>query len=787
MHRKGVVLIGGSAASALQRRAKRPSGLRCTALCIAIVAAGWAGLSRAAAATGVLPWPQNPDWQHYVEAPSATTVTPLRVVSTTGDVTNATGLTSGGNGQGTTLTLTQGGTAPVLVLDYGLDTGGLPTFDVTSVSGTPVLRAAYAEALHNLTTSGDGSIATVGAFMSGDPQRYDQYTITGAGVVTNQFIQGGERYQLLTLDQPGSVTLQSVGINVTAFRGTPSALTGHFISSDDLLNRIWYASVYTLNLNQVPPGVTGGFPGEVNTSSLIIDGAKRDRAVWSGDLGISGLTTFYADDPAYVRDSLALIGSHPATNAGELEPVAGAMAAPGPLPGVCSPNTQGGDGCLTWSASYSLVFVPELYQYYLYTGDLGFVEQQWPAVVRDLAWAAEQVDSNGLFTVNSGAAANGGSNDGQDWNLESTNGDLTYDNALYYMALLDAVKLEAALGSSAPVNPGCPTTGSAVACVEDYSAQAQALEAAVNAQLWNGSTGVYDASTAERGNFVQDANAFAVLSGLAGSARSNALMAVLDAAIAGPHGNYSVARPVPSSYTQTTSGYMSGFNLLADLQAGRTDAALALLRQEWGWMVTNDPGGTVWEKIESGGQLTSNGESSFSTSGAHGWSTGAAPALSAYVLGVQPTTPAFATFAVTPQPGDLSWAEGTAASPSGDVNVEWGASGVTTNPTGFAIQVSAPASTTATVAVPLYGATRVITEDGTEVWDGSQPVGGVSASTDGTYVYFAGATSSHLWEWGTLQPPPSVPETPWVPVLPLSLLAIALGVTAYRRRSHGAN
>src|SRR4029077_17304865 len=238
--------------------------------------------TRAAAAVGVLPWPNNPDWQHYDEAPASSVSTPVSVVSVSGSVTNPDGVTAHGNGQGTTLTLTQGGTAPVLVLDYGVDTGGLPTFTVTSVSGSPVLRAAYAEAVHNLTTSGDGSIATVGAFMSGDPQRYDQYPITGAGVVSSQLIQGGERYQLLTLDEPGSVTLQSVGINITAFRGTPSALRGHFISSDDLLNRIWYASVYTLNLNQVPPGVTSGIPGEANTSSLIIDGAKRDRAVWSG-------------------------------------------------------------------------------------------------------------------------------------------------------------------------------------------------------------------------------------------------------------------------------------------------------------------------------------------------------------------------------------------------------------------------------------------------------------------------------------------------------------------------
>jgi hypothetical protein len=45
-----------------------------------------------------------------------------------------------------------------------------------------------------------------------------------------------------------------------AFRGTPDALTGHFLSNDPLLNHIWYAGAYTLNLVREVPG-TRDLPG----------------------------------------------------------------------------------------------------------------------------------------------------------------------------------------------------------------------------------------------------------------------------------------------------------------------------------------------------------------------------------------------------------------------------------------------------------------------------------------------------------------------------------------------
>ena len=610
-----------------------------------------------------------PPWQSYVEAPRSADITPARVIQISGEVTNPQALAGGGGA--TTLTYPAGGTAPRLVLDYGREVGGRPHYTVTAASGLPVMKSAFSERLANLGASGDVAI-TADVVQSGDLARFDEYPIAGPETISDPDIQGGERYESITLATPGRVTLSAAGIRFSGVMGGPTALRGWFRSSDDLLNRIFYAGVYTLNLNQLQPGTAGDLPGEVDNADLMIDGAKRDRLVWSGDLLADGPSVFDTLDPAYIRDSLALVGSHPASGAGLLEPAIGLMASPGPLGGVCAPYTTI-SACLAWSANYSMVFVPALYEYYLYTGDAAFVRQEWPAVTRELAWDAQQVGADGLFATNLA--------DGFDWNVEDPAGELTYDNALYVMALRDGALLAPAAGD-----------GGAAA---GYSARADAVSAAVNARLWNPALNAYGASSAQRGALVQDGNVLAALSGVASSVRASAALQTVASRLATPYGVRATQLPAPSGYIATISPYMGGFELLADFQAGLTTDALAQMRTEWGWMVDHDPGGVDWEKIEPNGTLTPL------DSAAHGWSTGATGALTQYVLGVVPSSAGFATFNVTPHPGNLAWAQGSVPTPHGAIAVSWRHRGST-----FALSVRFPSGTHPHVIPPPGAAMR---------------------------------------------------------------------------------
>jgi alpha-L-rhamnosidase len=65
------------------------------------------------------------------------------------------------------------------------------------------MQAGYSEAAEFIAPGGDGGTPTIGA--NGDPSRADSYTVSGPGVITNRYIQGGERYQEISLTSAGSV------------------------------------------------------------------------------------------------------------------------------------------------------------------------------------------------------------------------------------------------------------------------------------------------------------------------------------------------------------------------------------------------------------------------------------------------------------------------------------------------------------------------------------------------------------------------------------------------------
>jgi alpha-L-rhamnosidase len=126
---------------------------------------------------------------------------PVALASTSGDVTGAKALVSGTGPA--TLSYPAGGKAPVIVLDYGTEVGGLPFFDITRISGSPVLNATYSESKQYLLPAGDGA---PGTGSNADPSRTDSYPLAAAKLLVNNLVQGGERYQRITLTKPGTVT-----------------------------------------------------------------------------------------------------------------------------------------------------------------------------------------------------------------------------------------------------------------------------------------------------------------------------------------------------------------------------------------------------------------------------------------------------------------------------------------------------------------------------------------------------------------------------------------------------
>jgi len=837
----------------------------------------------ASAAASGTPWPSSPSWQSYDETPASAQVCPTAVTSTAGTVSGASTLLCGGSGAAT-LTMVSGGTAPVIVFDYGKEVGGTPYFDITSESGSPTLQAAYSESSLYISATGDGSTP----WGEGDPSRHDDYTVTGPGAITNQYVQGGERYEEITLTTPGTVTLGGIGVSYIADRTQASNLSGYFDSSNSKLNQIWYDSEYTDQLDSVPaqslPGswtVTGGvlpggalqasgplgsasvgllnggsswgnytasfqtqivdnqagwvvrgqdandgylfilddstdtggtantlqewdvangnytslgsvalpapllagswhtvsttvagstitvsldsapltqltsssyatgtvgfreYVGEeadfrnltvtssagatlfsdplsssavlsdftvpgVNQYASIVDGAKRDRAIWSGDLNVEIPGVSYStDNSAYLKGALQLLGSYQLTSGF----VTGALP---PADSLSPSKPSGTTG--TYSASYSIYYVLDLADYYLYSGDTAFVDAELPVVKGELAWNATQLDTNGLLVTNS--------SDNADWDFydPGKNGEVTAYNLLYYKALLDGAALATAAGDTSDA--------------ATYTSDATALKSAINTHLFNSATGLYYLSNTDTATVAQDANSLAVLYGVAPASDDASILAALKTDLwTTPYG------PKPftgSTYSTVISPYASGYEVDARLAAGDTADAESLLTTEWGDMINagSDQTGTMWENISPANGLVGFGASS---SLAHGWSSTPVAALSGSVLGVQPATGGYATWTVQPHPGDLSWAEGSVPTPHGSIAVDWAGEGGADQ---FSMQVTAPPGTTGTIAVPTYGAASpIVTVGGQPVWSQGTftPAAGITGATaDASYVYLTG-------------------------------------------------
>ncbi len=217
---------------------------------------------------------------------------------------------------------------------------------------------------------------------------------------------------------------------------------------------------------------------------------------------------------------------------------------------------------------------------------------------------------------------------------------------------------------------------------------------------------------------------------MADATRAASALAHLDATTVLPYGNAFMDNDtIFDGASQRVYAFTSYPELVARFESGRADSALDQIRRTYGWMDRNDPGTTNWEGIGPGGSLY---EGAY-TSMAHGWSTGVLPALTNELLGIQPTSPGFATWVVQPHPASVAWAKGQVPTPHGPVTADW------TNPAdgAFTLTVRGPHGTRGSVAVPTGGRPAVVQVDRRVVWNGRRAMVSGARQEDG-YVTLDG-------------------------------------------------
>ena len=129
---------------------------------------------------------------------------------------------------------------------------------------------------------------------------------------------------------------------------------GSFTCSDELINRIYDVSKYTLQLN---------------TREFFIDGIKRDRWIWSGDAYQSYLMNYYLffDSPTVERTMAALRGKDPVS------------------------------GHINTIMDYTFYWFLGIYDYYLYTGDKNFIRQFYPGMQSLMDYVLGRRNKDGLL------------------------------------------------------------------------------------------------------------------------------------------------------------------------------------------------------------------------------------------------------------------------------------------------------------------------------------------------------------------------------------------------------
>lgn len=168
----------------------------------------------------------------------------------------------------------------------------------------------------------------------------------------------------------------------------PLDYRGEFSCSDELINKIWDVSAYTMHLT---------------SREFFIDGIKRDRWLWSGDAYQSYLMNYYLffDTPSVKRTMLNLRGKDPVTSH------------------------------INTIMDYTFYWFIAIYDYLQYVGDQGFVFQFYPRMLSLMEYCLSRTNDSGMME---GLDGDWVFLDWADFKM-SKNGELSFEQLLFCRSL----------------------------------------------------------------------------------------------------------------------------------------------------------------------------------------------------------------------------------------------------------------------------------------------------------------------------------------------------------------
>lgn len=350
----------------------------------------------------------------------------------------------------------------------------------------------------------------------------------------------------------------------------------------------------------------------LNSREFFIDGIKRDRWVWSGDAYQSYLMNYYLyfDNPTVSRTILALRGKDPVT------------------------------GHVNTIMDYTFYWFLSIYDYYQYSGDKTFITQFYPRMQSLMDYCLGRRNKDGFMEGLPG-----------DWVFVDWADKLSKKGALSFEQLLFCRSLETMAICAKLVNDN-------VAAAK-YEQEAAQLKTKLMATYWNPSKQAMVHSLingTQSENVTRYTNMFAIFFDYFNQDQKAAVkQSVL----------------LNDKIQKITTPYMRFYELEALCAMGEQKFVTKEIKDYWGGMLAL--GATsFWEEYnptKKGAEHYAMYGREFGKSLCHAWGASPIYLLGKYYLGVKPTSPGYATYAIDPALGGLEWMQGKVPTPNGEVEL----------------------------------------------------------------------------------------------------------------------
>lgn len=281
------------------------------------------------------------------------------------------------------------GSFPAIVLDFGREVVGYPSFTIKGMKGANV-SFWYGESL--------------------DLYRYDTLILSGEKFTYEPYQIRAFRYlKIVCNNSLIPVEIYEVKLRMWRF---PYEDKGRFECSDTLLNKIWETSTYTVKMNSL---------------EHFVDCPLREQAQWLADSRVMAISDYWVfNSPELVRKTIRQFLA--------VQTADGFVPATGP------------QSCNLTNMDFPCHFFMMCYEYYFYTEDIEFMKEIYDRLGKLLSFFESTEDIDGFIIDKNQKGFF------LDWAFIDKREQVTGVQCLYYQALKSYEKISDALGYSDKAN-----------------------------------------------------------------------------------------------------------------------------------------------------------------------------------------------------------------------------------------------------------------------------------------------------------------------------------------------